>query len=196
MTQINPLKQFFRAIKLYVPLPSGTTYYDDTIEFNADGEVGIMPMTAKDEMMIKNPDALLNGEAIVSVINSCVPAIKNPKQLLSNDIDSLLIAIRHASYGDDLEVDSQCPKCDAKNKFTINVTQSLSKMVKLDPEYFVGTQDGIKIYVKPFSYNEVVQSLKAQFEQHKLAQNLSNENLPEEERLRILQQKIQSMMKN
>lgn len=192
MTQNNPLQQFFRAIKLYVALPSGTTYYND-IEFNEDGEIGIMPMTAKDEMIIKNPDALLNGEAIVTVINSCVPAIKNPKALLSNDIDALLIAIRHASYGDDLEVNTQCPKCDAKNKFTVNITQSLSKMGKLEPEYFVGTKNGVKIFVKPFSYAEVVQSLKAQFDQHKLAQNLSNDKLPEEERLRVFSKNFETI---
>ena len=47
--------------------------------------------------MLKNPDALLNGEAVASLIKSCVPDIKDPKKMFSADVDALLIAIKDTS---------------------------------------------------------------------------------------------------
>jgi hypothetical protein len=35
-------------------------------------------MTAKDELMFKTPDALLNGQSTVEVVKSCIPAIQDP----------------------------------------------------------------------------------------------------------------------
>ena len=84
--QPNPLTQYFRQFKLYLKLPSGIAYYTtDQVQFTDSGEIGVMPMTGKDELSLKNPDALLNGEALVEVIKSCVPGVKNPRVLLTND---------------------------------------------------------------------------------------------------------------
>jgi len=171
----NPLQHYFRRIKMYVSLPSGTAYYTpDQVEFTDNGEVGILPMTAKDELALKNPDALLNGEAIKDIIKSCVPAVKNPKKLLNNDIDVLLIAIRHATYGETLEMDIACPKCDHNNHVGINISQTTSTIGKLEPEYFVDMNEDIRIFVQPFTYTEVIKALQAQFEQYRIAQNLSD----------------------
>lgn len=186
MTQVNPLRHYFRGIKLYIGLPSGTSFYSpDIVEFTESGEVGIMPMTAKDEVITRNPDALLNGEAISQIITSCVPAVKQPKKLLANDIDTLMIAIRHATYGDDLEVNVACPECKHMNKFSVNITQNLATMAKLDPEYIVELKDGIKIYVKPFSYQDTILAMRAQFEQFKIAKNIGNDKLSDEDRMKI-----------
>lgn len=77
--QTNPLVNHFRSPKLYVKLPSGTSLYsEDVIEIPESGEVPIFPMTAKDEIMMKNPDALLNGEATTQLLMSCCPNIKKP----------------------------------------------------------------------------------------------------------------------
>ena len=73
----NPLAGHFRTPKLYTGLPSGGKFYgDDVLEMPTSGEVPVFPMTAKDEIMLKNPDALLNGEAVASVLMCCIPAIK------------------------------------------------------------------------------------------------------------------------
>ena len=61
----NPLSAYFRAPKLYTTIPSGGKFYDENIMTVPDnGELAIFPMTTKDELMLKNPDALLNGEAV------------------------------------------------------------------------------------------------------------------------------------
>ena len=104
----NPLSEYFRSPKLFVKLPTGGMFYDkDIVEYPESGELPVFPMTAKDEVMMKNPDALLNGEAVCSLISSCVPNVKNPRLMISNDVDTLLIAIQGATNGDDIEVSAE-----------------------------------------------------------------------------------------
>ena len=191
----NPLQQYFRSIKLYITLPSGTSYYkDDVITFTDNDEVGIMAMTAKDEVYTKNPDALLNGEAIAHIISSCVPSVKQPKKLLANDIDALMIAIRHATYGDDLEVNIPCDECKHSNTFTVNISQSLANIEKLEEEYFLGTKDGIKIYIKPFSYQDTVKALQAQFDQYKIATELADQSKSEDSRMKTFSKSFKTLV--
>ena len=115
----NPLSAYFRAPKLWTNIPSSGKFYDaDVITIPESGEFAIYPMTTKDELVLKNPDALLNGEAVATLIKSCVPEVKQPKKLFSADVDALLIAIRGASGGDLVEVNAECPEC----KTITNVT--------------------------------------------------------------------------
>ena len=69
-----------------------------------NGEIGIFPMTARDELVLKTPDALLNGASTVEVINSCVPAITDAWEIPSVDMDALLIGIRIATYGENMDI--------------------------------------------------------------------------------------------
>jgi hypothetical protein len=105
---------------LYVRVPSQGAFNPD-IEQSMSDELAIMAMTGRDESMMKNPDALLNGEAITSVIKSCVPGIKDPKDLPITDIDTLLIAIKIATNGDEHEVSAKCPKCNTETKGVVNL---------------------------------------------------------------------------
>ena len=99
----NPLRKYFRQPKIYLTLPSKGRYYPQTaISMPESGEVPIFALTAKDEMLMKTPDALLNGEATVEVIRSCVPNILDPWHIPQIDLDALMIAIRMASYGENL----------------------------------------------------------------------------------------------
>ena len=59
----------------------------------------------------------------------------------------MLIAIRHATYGETLEMDIACPKCDHNNHVGINISQTTSTIGKLEPEYFVDMNEDIRIFV-------------------------------------------------
>lgn len=185
----NPLKQFFRQIKLYMKIPSSTAtenyYKPGTIQFTESGEIGILPMTGKDELVLKNPDALLNGEALVEVIASCVPAVKNPRELLSNDIDALITAIRYATYNDTLETEINCPSCGAENNFKLDLQYALDNMSYLEPEYFVNLENGLTVFVKPYIFPDILKTLHAQFEQAKLARAVESNTLSDEKRSEI-----------
>lgn len=185
-TRQNPLKSFFRQFKLYLKLPSGTSYYPDgTVEFTDLGEVGIMPMTGKDELILKNPDALLNGEAIIEVIKSCVPAVKNPKSLLANDIDALITAIRYATFNDKLESEMACPACGHENLFKLDLQYTLDNMTYLEAEYVVNLESGISVFVRPYGFQELLRGLHAQFEQSKITRAIESESISEEQKMKL-----------
>lgn len=157
--QKNPLTGYFRTPKLYVNLPTqGKFYHDDVIDWPETGELAVYAMTAKDELIMKNPDALLNGEAVASVLCSCVPAIKKPRSLVGNDVEVLLIAIQSATYGDEVTIKEDCPKCKTPNEVSASIDAVLSTMTILEKSYIFETLDHLVIEVRPFSYESTVKA--------------------------------------
>ena len=182
----NPLKGYFRQFKLFLKLPSGTSYYKPgIINFTDTGEIGIMPMTGKDELILKNPDALLNGEALVEVIKSCAPAVSDPRSLLTNDIDAIITAIRYATYNDALETELACPKCSHPTLFKLDLQYSLDNMAFLDSEYVVNLDSGLSVFVKPYSFPELLKGLHAQFEQSKITRAIESDSITEDQRVKL-----------
>ena len=113
--RINPLMDFARKVECSVKIPSqGLLYDEDMIEFNSIGEVNIMPMLPNDELSIVNPESLISGDNIISLIKSCCPGIKSPGDLFYPDVNTLLLAIRKATYGDEIVQSGICPKCWGK----------------------------------------------------------------------------------
>ena len=108
----NPLAKHFRQPAIYTKLPSqGEFWPAGALELPANGEVPIYPMTARDEIILRTPDALLNGQGVVDVLQSCCPSVKDAWKLPSIDVDAILIAVRIATYGNQLDVDATCPHC-------------------------------------------------------------------------------------
>ena len=99
----NPLTSYMRQPKIYISLPSqGNFWPEHSIDMPENNELPVYSMTARDELLFKTPDALMNGQSIVDVIQSCVPNIKNAWVTPSIDLDTILIAIRIATYGEDM----------------------------------------------------------------------------------------------
>lgn len=124
----NPLKQYFRKPAIYLKLPSGGNYPQGIIEMSDSGELPVFPMTALDEIAIKTPDALFNGEAVAEIIKSCVPNIKDPWKINSTDLNAILIAIKSASGGNDMEVGTSCPSCNEVSQYTVSLVSLLSQL--------------------------------------------------------------------
>lgn len=163
----NPLTDFYRTPKLYVSLPSQGKFYSDdvmVISKNEQGDIPVLAMTARDEMMMKNPDALLNGEAVVQTIISCVPGVKSPRQMISIDIDALLIAIQSATYGDELEVAGNCPKCKEEITSVVSIESVLSTMDVLEKSYVFTTNTGLSVEIRPFTYASTIKAGIANFQ--------------------------------
>ena len=94
MTQTaNPLKQFFRQPSIYLRLPSLGQYWDQSaIDMPPNKELPVYPMTAIDEITYRTPDALFNGQAVINVIQSCIPAIRDAWSTPGSDLNSILVA--------------------------------------------------------------------------------------------------------
>mgnify|MGYP003705654645 CR=1 FL=1 len=108
----NPLSKHFRQPSIYIKLPSkGRFWPENTLELPLNGEIPVYPMTVKDELTLRTPDALLNGTGMVDVIKSCCPNIKDPWAMPAVDVDPVFIAIRLASYGPTMELNTTCTNC-------------------------------------------------------------------------------------
>jgi len=170
----NPLVGHFRTPKIYSSLPSNGVFYDESIiDMPSTNELPIYPMTAKDEIMMKNPDALLNGEAVAQVIQSCVPNVKQPRKLIANDVDALLVAIQGATFGDELDVNASCTQCGEQASAIISVEVVLSNMEPIDSKYEFSTENGLLITMRPFSYETSVKAGVANFRSERSLQSIA-----------------------
>ena len=180
----NPLAKHFRQPALYLKLPSeGKFYPEGTIDLTATGTVAVYPMTVKDELALKTPDALLNGQAVIDVIKSCCPAIKDPWEIPAVDMDPIFIAIRLASYGKGMEFKSTCPHCKETEEYVIDLNQVLDSIVRAD-YHQTYEFEGLTFRFKPQTYRNVNKSGMITFEQEKLIQNVvHSEVLTEEQKM-------------
>jgi len=168
----NPLRQYFRRPAVYIKLPSGGAGYEPgVVEMPESGELPVYPMTAIDEITARTPDALFNGTAVAELIKSCIPAIKDPWKINSIDLDSVLIAIKAASGGENLELDSTCPSCKETDTYQINLIGILSTLKPGDYETPLEIGD-LKIKFKPLSYREMNEGAMGQFEVQRIFMNL------------------------
>ena len=179
----NPLANYFRQPKLYLRLPShGKFYPEGAVDKSEIDEYPVYAMTAKDELMFKTPDALMNGQATVEVIKSCVPAIKNPWQMPSLDLDAVLIAIRMATFGEQMEMHATCPSCQHFNDFTLNLVHYLDKIADTEYQTEINVPP-LTIHIRPYSYKEISRTAMKGLEQQKIFNIVNSEDMPDEEKI-------------
>lgn len=178
----NPLFKHFRQPAVYLRLPSGGLFWDESaLDMPVTGEIPVYPMTVKDEITFKTPDALMNGSGVVEVIQSCCPNIKNAWNIPSIDVDAVLIAIRLASYGNSMDINSKCPNCSEENENVVDLRILLDTLpsVSFDPVKL----DKLTFYFKPQNFKLMNESNLITFEQEKLIRAINNSDLDETQKL-------------
>ena len=178
----NPLNKYFRQASIYVKLPSGTDYPADVVTKSETGEIGIMAMTAKDEVRFKTPDALMNGQGVVDVIESCVPDIKDAWQIKSYDLDTILVAIRIATYGETMEINFNVPGANESVAHTVNLPAILDQIQKTTVDTAFTLKDGLKITVQPLTYRDMTSTSLQTFQQQKMYSAIQDSELPDEDK--------------
>lgn len=179
----NPLAKHFRQPQIYLKLPSlGRWYPAGTLEATATGEYPVYAMTAKDELTLKTPDALLNGQATVDVIQSCMPNIKNAWQIPAIDLDAILIAIRQATYGSEMDLTTVCPHCGTKNENTLNLALLAGQLTCPDFGETIKIE-GLEIFLKPQSYEKFNQASIENYEQQRIIAVVNDSTINEEEKI-------------
>jgi hypothetical protein len=178
----NPLNKYFRQASIYVKLPSGTDYPQDVVTKSETGEIGIMPMTAKDEVRFKTPDALMNGQGVVDVIESCIPDIKDAWQIKSYDLDTILVAIRIATYGETMEINFTVPGANEQVAHTVNLPAILDQIQKTKVDTVFTLKDGLKITVQPLTYRDMTSTSLQTFQQQKMYSAVQDSELSDEDK--------------
>lgn len=186
----NPLTAYMRRPKIFLRLPSQGRYWPEgSIELSEDNEYPVYAMTVKDELMLKTPDALLNGYATTSVIQSCIPAIKDAWQLPSIDLDAILIAIRIASYGEKLEMDVAIPGTEETEPFEIDLRPILDSVISgVVWEPVVKVNDEITVHIKPVNYKNLTQANIMNFEGERVLMQMLDQDISEEVKVQLMNQ--------
>lgn len=186
MTQPNPLQKFFRQPAIYISLPSAGKYYPEgAINMPENGELPVYPMTAMDEITYRTADALFNGSAVVNVIKSCVPNILNPWLMPSADVDAILVGIRIATYGHELELETKCPHCEEEHTFGVDL-RAVMEQIRM-PEYQSSVKTGdIEVFFQPLNYKQQNENAIKQFEDQKILQAVPDADLPEQEKMDLI----------
>ena len=190
----NPLSKLFRQPQIYIKLPSqGKWWKPGSIEIPPTGELAVYSMTARDELMLKTPDALMNGSSTVEVIQSCIPSIKNAWDMPSVDLDAVLIAIRQASYGNNMDFNPVCPKCKETVEYSIDLS-ILSAKIKC-PNYDETIKlEELEIFVKPHTYHDFNQASIESFEQQRVIAVANDNTLTDEEKINKFNEIFQKML--
>ena len=156
---INPLQKYYRQPVIYIKLPSNGRYYDsNTFTPTETGEIPILPMTAKDELTFKTPDAMINGQATVDVIKSCVPNLLDPWKMVNYDTDAILLAIRIATYGETMDIRFVVPVTNEEQEHTVNLPAVLEDLGKVNVEDYATTSKGFKIKILPLDYKNLTKN--------------------------------------
>jgi len=182
----NPLSNYFRRPSIYITLPSkGKFYPEGTLEMTENNELPVYPMTAVDEITYRTPDALFNGTSIIEVIQSCMPNIKNAWVIPSIDLDTILSAIRIASYGHTLEIGTTCPKCEEEAEYGIDLRTIIEQLDVGEYNSSINVGD-LEIHIRPLSYKDINAGSLVQFEEQQIANVLEDAEMSEEEKLKLL----------
>lgn len=194
--RINPLANYMRQPKIYITLPSqGEFWPKGSIDFPENGELPVFSMTARDELLFKTPDALMNGQAVVDVIQSCIPAIKDAWVTPNIDLDTILIAIRLATYGEKMPFTHKVPVINEEVEYEIDLRMLLDQQhnnqwieqVAISPEFI--------IYVKPLTYRHMTQTNIKSFETTRILNMVNDENISDEKKLEMFNSSFTSLTK-
>jgi hypothetical protein len=177
----NPLRQYFRRPAIYLKLPSGGAgYAPGIINSTESGDLPVYPMTAIDEITSRTPDALFNGTAMADLIKSCIPDINDPWSISSTDFDAILVAIKAATNGNNMEITSVCPSCTEVADYTVNLAGLLATMKAGNYGQSLQVNE-LEIKFRPLTYKEMNEAALGQFEAQRIFEQL---NTIEDEEMR------------
>ena len=168
----NPLSKYFRKPTIYVQIPTGGKFNPEIPKTVLD-EVGILPMTAIDEISMQNPDELLNGEALINIIASCVPAIPDPRNLCNIDAELLYLAIKYATYGKNITHLHTCTECSEQAEYNIDINNVLNRFPEIDAVEPIEFED-LKIYVHPPKLESLTRLALIEVEQQRILTNIKD----------------------
>jgi len=194
MTQIsNPLRQYFRQPAIYLRLPTeGKHWPAGALDMPANKELPVLPMTAIDEITYRTPDGLFNGQAVVSVIQSCVPNIKNAWKIPQPDLNAILTAIRISSYGHELEIGTKCPDCAQEDEYALDLRTVLDQLKSPDFDEPMIHGD-LTITFRPMNYENQNSTSQEQFEEQKIMQLLPTADMEEKEKILKMQEVLKKI---
>jgi hypothetical protein len=148
------LQDFYRHKEIYIKLPTEGKWYTSQTNLNDQNEIGIKPMSFKDEMLLNIPDSVYNGESLFEILKSILPDMENPYEILMPDVDVVLLASRINSNEGEMSVDATCTHCKTQEQYNIKIINILNQ-IKTINTIEIELDNGLIISFKPNSLRSV-----------------------------------------
>lgn len=191
----NPLMAFQPHERIFVNLPTGGKFYaEGVIDLSEGPEIGVKPMSAKDEMMLHNPDALMNGRAVTTVIKNCVPKVLLPQHLAVSDVEAILLAIKLASNEESYDINTKCPECKKEGAFSRDIDYLLQTITFHKDEYMFELDNGLVIYLKPNTWVSHSRLQQVAFRQQRLVAVAQDDSITDQEKQDIFSKVFDEMI--
>lgn len=186
---------YMRQPKIYISLPSdGAFWPPKSIDIPENKELPIYSMTAKDELAFKTPDALMNGQAVVDVIQSCVPNIKNAWQMPLIDFDAILIAIRLATYGENMSFTVKVPVTEESLDYAIDLRVILDQIrSNITWQEEIEVAEGLTVFVKPLTYKHMTHTSIKAFETQRIMTIVNDDKISDDEKIKAFNTSFATM---
>jgi len=194
--KVNPLLSHMRQPKIYIKLPSnGKWWPEGSLNMSVNGDYPVFSMTAKDELLLKTPDALINGQAVIDVIKSCMPNVLDPWGCPSIDIDVILIAIRIATYGHMMPLQVTHEDIEGgQGEYEIDLRTILDQLQEdITWDERIEVRDNLVLYVRPLDYKTQNKNNLADFESERILQIVQDDKLTEDQRLEYFTQSFKKL---
>lgn len=193
--RVNPLASMMRQPRIYITLPSGGKYWEEgALNPTINGEYPVYSMTARDEIILKTPDALMNGQGVVDVIQSCMPNIRSAWSAPQIDLDAILVAIRIATYGEELTLEINHPTMESSMDYNVNlreILESIQNRTGWEDRYEINPN--LIVYLKPISYRQQTLTQVGEFETERMMMIIKDENLDEATKLAAFKGAFESL---
>ena len=105
-----------------IDLPSGGKHYPEGSPLR-NGKVDVKYMTAKEEDILTSTNLIQKGLVFDKLMESLIVSkgVK-PEDLLTGDLNAVLVAARILAYGKDYDVQLTCPVCAKRFDYKIDLT--------------------------------------------------------------------------
>jgi hypothetical protein len=194
--KVNPLLGHMRQPKVYIKLPSGGKYWKEgALNLSVNGEYPVYSMTAKDELVLKTPDALMNGQAVVDVIQSCLPNVKDAWACPNIDVDVILIAIRIATYGHMMPLQVTHEELEnGSEEFEVDLRTILDQLqADIAWDERIEVKENLVMYIKPVDYATANKNNLAEFESQRIMQIVQDDKITDDQRLEYFKESFKRL---
>ena len=193
MSKMNPLAQYTKIEVLFTKLVSnGVMEYEDNVV--SDIKCGVCARSARDEIILNTADALIGGDAVVKVIENCVPAVQNARKLFVNDVEQLLIAIKLATKDESYDLNVGCPECEHVGGFSRDLNYLLQTATSFDEVPTLVMDSGLTVYFTPHTWDQHSEFSTRMFHEHSKSRMIDQMDDSEEaEKIRLFGEVFENM---
>jgi len=135
----------------------------------------------------------MNGQAVVDVIQHCIPSIKNAWEIPSIDLDLILLSIRLATYGEMMKTNVTL-KDGSEYEYQVDLRIVMDSLfASISWNSVIPINPDMTIFVRPVNYKQMTKTAIQTFETQKIMQAVNNEQLSEDQKTTIFKESFQKL---